>query len=220
MTEKVQSSEGTVYQIKVTLKDSEPPIWRSFQVTGDTNLYELHQAIQVVMGWDDYHLHEFIVDGLHYGVPDPEYVFEMNDETRFTLSQVVGAEQSSFTYEYDFGDGWGHALLVEKILPPEPGVRYPICLTGKRACPPEDCGGIWGYGNLLEIIRDPEDSEYEDTIEWLREGFDPEVVAKVTKMIDKSEYKRRQAPPGVKITSRAFGKDWRLPITNWYKKNS
>lgn len=174
MAQEKELAGEAVYQIKVTLKGSKPSIWRSFQVTGDTNLYELHRVIQVVMGWDDYHLHEFIVDGLHYGEPDPEYFFEMNDETGFTLSQVVRAEKSRFTYEYDFGDGWGHALLVEKILPPETGVRYPICLKGKRACPPEDCGGIWGYESLLEIIRDPEDSEHEEMLEWLGEGFDPE----------------------------------------------
>lgn len=174
MADEVRSSDEAVYQLKVTLKGSKPPIWRRFQVRGDTNLYELHRVIQVVMGWYDCHLHEFIVDGLHYGEPHPDYFFDMNDELDFRLSQVVGGEDSRFTYIYDFGDGWGHSLLIEKILPPETGVRYPICLKGKRACPPEDCGAMWGYERLLEAIRDPEDSEHEDMLEWLGGEYDPE----------------------------------------------
>lgn len=96
------------------------------------------------------------------------------DSRRTKLSKVVTREKSGFAYEYDFGDSWEHQILVEKILPPEPGGQYPVCLAGKRACPPEDCGGIWGYDELLETIRDPLHEEYESMMEWLGGSFDPE----------------------------------------------
>lgn len=98
----------------------------------------------------------------------------MKDAGRTRLNQVVSQEKTKFAYDYDFGDGWRHEILVGKILPEETGVPYPTCLTGKRTCPPEDCGGIWGYAELLEIINDPEHEEYEERIEWLGDGFDPE----------------------------------------------
>ena len=174
MAQEKELASEVIYQIKVTLRGSKPPIWRRIQVAGDTNLGKLHRIIQEVMGWYNSHLHEFIIDGEHYGEPSPDDFFDVEDENKFKLSRVVFGEKSRLVYEYDFGDSWEHVLLVEKILPPEPGVRYPICLKGKRACPPEDCGGIWGYESLLEIIRDPEDSEHEEMLEWLGGEFDPE----------------------------------------------
>lgn len=165
-----------VYQIKVTLKGSKPPIWRRIQVTSDTGLYELHHILQVVMGWEDYHLHQFIIGGRYFGQPHPDYGFdlEMVDETTVKLNQVVSGVKTKFTYEYDFGDGWEHTILIEKILPLEAGEHYPACLTGRRACPPEDCGGIWGYAYLLEAIQNPDHPEHEHLLEWVGGGFDPE----------------------------------------------
>ena len=162
----------SVYQLKVTLKNSKPPIWRRIQVNSDINLYRLHQNLQVMMGWTDSHLHQFIVHGEYYGTPDPD--FEVTNETSIKLDRVVSEAGDKFVYEYDFGDSWEHSILVEKILQPETGVNYPICLTGKRACPPEDCGGIWGYGDLLEAIQDPAHPEHEEMLEWLGGRFDPE----------------------------------------------
>jgi len=162
----------SVYQLKVTLKNSKPPIWRRIQVNSDINLYRLHQHLQVMMGWTDSHLHQFIVHGEYYGTPDPD--FEVRNETSLKLDRVVSEAGDEFVYEYDFGDSWEHLILVEKILQPETGVNYPICLTGKRACPPEDCGGIWGYGDLLEAIQDPAHPEHEEMLEWLGGSFDPE----------------------------------------------
>ena len=162
----------SVYQLKVTLKNSKPPIWRRIQVNSDINLYRLHQNLQVMMGWTDSHLHQFIVHGEYYGTPDPD--FEVTNETSIKLDRVVSGAGDKFVYEYDFGDSWEHSILVEKILQPETGVNYPICLTGKRACPPEDCGGIWGYGDLLEAIQDPAHPEHEEMLEWLGGRFDPE----------------------------------------------
>ena len=162
----------SVYQLKVTLKNSKPPIWRRIQVNSDINLYRLHQNLQVMMGWTDSHLHQFIVHGEYYGTPDPD--IEVTNETSIKLDRVVSEAGDKFVYEYDFGDSWEHVILVEKILQPETGVNYPICLGGKRACPPEDCGGIWGYGDLLEAIQDPAHPEHEEMLEWLGGRFDPE----------------------------------------------
>lgn len=163
-----------IYQLKVTLRGSKPPIWRRIQVPADINLGKLHRILQVVMGWTDSHLHQFIVGHSYYGEPDPEMGPEIRDEKRIKLSQIVTGEKFKFTYEYDFGDSWEHEVLVEKILPPEPGGRYPICLKGARACPPEDVGGVWGYDSFLEAIGNPNHPEHEDMLEWVGDEFDPE----------------------------------------------
>jgi len=165
-----------IYQLKITLRGIRPPIWRRVQVPGDISLGKLHRIIQAVMGWDDYHLHQFEVDRTYYGPPSPKdefWGFEMKNEHLARLNRIAPREKDKFTYEYDFGDSWKHEILVEKILPPEEGVRYPRCIKGRRACPPEDCGGIWGYENLLEILRDPNHPEHESMLEWSGE-FDPE----------------------------------------------
>ena len=127
-----------IYQIKVTLVGSKPPIWRRIQVPASIKLSELHGILQMVMGWTDSHMHAF-VSARSYGEADPE--LEMADEGRVTLNKVVQREKAKFRYEYDFGDGWEHQLLVEKVLPADPGVHSSRCVTGKRRCPPEDCGG-------------------------------------------------------------------------------
>jgi len=167
-------SNTPIYQIKVTLCESKPPIWRRILVPSDITLAKLHRILQAVMGWYDAHLHQFIVGGVYYGVPDPDDFIEIKSERRVRLNQIVAGEKSKFTYEYDFGDSWEHELLVEKIVPPENGVRYPVCIKGKRACPPEDVGGVWGYAEFLEAIRDPEHAEHEDYVEWIGGEFDPE----------------------------------------------
>lgn len=173
-----QGPNADIYQIKVTLRHSKPPIWRRIQVPGDINLAKLHRILQVVMGWEDYHLHQFIVGGTYFGQPHPDYEdfgLEMRDEKRVKLQQIVPGEKLKFVYEYDFGDNWQHDLRVEKVLPPEPGVRYPRCLKGKRACPPEDVGGVWGYDSFLEAIQDPDHPEHDIMLEWIGGEFDPEV---------------------------------------------
>ena len=169
------SSDLSVYQLKVTLRDSTPPIWRRIQVTSDIRLSTLHLLLQVVMGWEDAHLHQFMAHGIYYDTPHPDFGFEVQNEQQVSLQQVVSRAKDKLIYEYDFGDSWEHELLVEKILPLEEGKRYPVCLTGKRACPPEDCGGIWGYASLLEAIRDPEHPEHEEMVEWVGSAFDPDI---------------------------------------------
>ncbi|MGK5095198.1 plasmid pRiA4b ORF-3 family protein [Deltaproteobacteria bacterium TL4] len=161
-----------IYQLKVTLKGSKPPIWRRIQVASDINLSKLHRILQIVMGWEDCHLHQYIIGGMNYGKPDHEFGNEIENESRVKLDQF--RPKMKFVYEYDFGDSWGHEMVVEKTLLPEEGVSYPICITGKRACPPEDCGGIWGYASFLEAIQNPGHPEHEEMLEWAGGEFDPE----------------------------------------------
>jgi hypothetical protein len=166
---------SSIYQVKVTLAGIRPPIWRRFQVRSHTKLNRLHEILQVVMGWDNYHLYQFIIGDEYFGQPDPDgFDDDMQNAKKIKLSEVYHGPKTKFAYEYDFGDSWEHEILIESELSAESGARYPRCLKGARACPPEDCGGIWGYADLLEIISDPDNEEYEEMMEWVGEKFDPE----------------------------------------------
>ena len=159
-----------VYQLHISLKHSKPKIWRRFLVTEDTTLAKLHKIIQEVMGWEDYHLHEFTVDGKDYGDAEVVDYKEMVDEKKTKLADLNLAEKQKFEYVYDFGDHWEHEIKVEKILPFDSTAKYPKCLDGKLACPPEDCGSIWGYEELSELKKLPKeelDEEDSDRLEWL-----------------------------------------------------
>ena len=162
------------------LEEVSPPIWRRIQVPGDATLGWLHAAIQLAMGWTNSHLHQFICCDRIFSDP----VFEMNefeddppvlDEHKVRLRDVVPHPRSLFTYQYDFGDSWEHIVKVEMICdrkPPRGNTAK--CLDGARACPPEDCGGAAGYGDLLETLADPEHEKYEDIRAWLGAHFNPE----------------------------------------------
>ena len=165
----------TIYQLKVTLIDSKPPIWRRVLVEDTTTLSKLHTVLQTVMGWTDSHLHHFIIDDEFYGEPDDDEFsdIETKNEKRYHLNQFVERKGFKFIYEYDFGDSWEHTILVEAILPAEKDAYYPRCIEGKRACPPEDVGGMWGYEDFLKIIANPKDPEYDEMMEWIG-SFDPE----------------------------------------------
>ncbi len=168
-----KKAPSEIYQIKVTLKNSKPPIWRRLLVPSNITLARLHDIIQVAMGWQDYHLHQFTIGGVYYGEPEPDMDWvEVRDERRFHLNQL--SPGAKFVYEYDFGDGWEHVVLIEKALPPDPERRYPVCIKGRRACPPEDVGGIWGYEEFLKAIQDPKHEEHEEYLEWVGGEFDPE----------------------------------------------
>ncbi|WKZ18047.1 MAG: plasmid pRiA4b ORF-3 family protein [Candidatus Jettenia sp. CY-1] len=186
----------TVYQLKITLKHSQPPIWRRVQVRANINLHDLHRVIQVVMGWTNSHLHQFIVRGVYYGDDDPDFglgsELEFISEHKIGLDQIVSQEKEKLIYEYDFGDGWEHQIVVEKILQPESTRSYPNCLTGKRACPPEDVGGVWGYDNFVEIIRDKKHPEHKAMLEWVGGDFDPEEF----NMVEVSSVADRRLPEG------------------------
>ncbi|MBI3106125.1 MAG: plasmid pRiA4b ORF-3 family protein [Candidatus Rokubacteria bacterium] len=164
----------TIYQLKITLKDLRPLIWRRFQVPGDYTLDRLHRVIQRVMGWTDSHLHEYIVRGRHYGTPSDEWEGPpVVPERSARLCDVAPREKARFVYVYDFGDSWEHDVLVEKIVAPQPGQRYPVCLAGQRACPPEDCGGYPGYIEFVAATSNPAHPEHAEMLEWVGGAFDP-----------------------------------------------
>ncbi len=167
-------STALVYQLKVKLRDSKPPIWRRLVVPGSITLYQLHQIIQIAMGWTDSHLHQFIIAGEYFGIPSPEDWQPAMDERRCRLNQIAPSEKVKFIYEYDFGDSWEHEILVEKIQAPEAGIKYPLCIKGKRACPPEDVGGAWGYMEFVEAMHDPNHAAHDSYVEWWGDDFDPE----------------------------------------------
>ncbi len=173
MTASHETGEALNYQLKVSLKGLIPPIWRRVQVPGNINLCELHRILQLVMGWGNYHRYQFIIDGITYGEPDPTSS-TVKAAAEAILSRVVRSEDDKFIYVYDLTDDWQHGVKVEKILPAEPGINYPICLDGERTCPLEECGGIVEYANLLEILQDPSHPEYREILEPFGGDFDPE----------------------------------------------
>ncbi len=168
--------EPIVYQLKITIRGvSKPPIWRRVLVQTDITLRDLHEIIQRVMGWGNCHLHVFTTEWQEYGSPDPELGHVSDQKVR--LEQVLAGQGDRLRYTYDFGDDWEHDIVVEQTLTPEPGQAYPRCLAGKGACPPEDCGGIWGYTELKEILADSSHNQHEDMLNWLGlesgDDFDP-----------------------------------------------
>ncbi len=172
-----------IYQIQIALKGSKPKIWRRILVPSDIFLSDFHKIIQTTMGWTNSHLHQFIKDRTFYArkILDDVLWGEMDsiDYSKIRIYDLLKKEKDKIIYEYDFGDGWEHDIILEKI---ETNVRdkyIPTCLDGKNNCPPEDCGGIWGYSDMLEILKHPEHEEYEEYIEWLGEEFDPKYFDKV-----------------------------------------
>lgn len=158
--------------MKVTLDGIRPPIWRRVVVAGDVTLAHLHHVLQVAMGWEDCHLHSFWIGGVRYGAANMDLDLDEVDESKLSVAEAC-ATTGRGRYEYDFGDSWEHELLVEKTDAPLPdGVA--ACIAGKRSCPPEDCGGIWGYATLLEALADPAHEQHEELLEWVGEDFDPE----------------------------------------------
>ena len=177
MIRSTRTKQRCVYQLKIALRGVRPPVWRRVLVTSETSLTDMHGIIQAVMGWAGYHMHQFIIDGEYYGQPHDDYALmgmDMADEEEYCLADFGLREGRKLTYEYDFGDSWRHVISVEKALPVDPEAQYPVCLKGKRACPPEDCGGVWGYAGFLEETQDPDHDEHDDMLEWVGGEFDPE----------------------------------------------
>jgi hypothetical protein len=147
-------------------------------VKDDITFYKLHRIIQYVMGWFESHLYEFRLGEMIIGEKDDDWDFydryEVKSAKRVKLSSMNFAPKDKFRYVYDFGDNWRHDIVVEKVLDPEEGVKYPVCIGGKRNCPPEDVGGPWGYEDFLEAIQDPQHPEHESMLEWVGGSFDPE----------------------------------------------
>ena len=167
-------TETTLYELKITLNHIKPPIWRRVTVPSGLLLPDLHTVIQICMGWTNSHLHQFIKDRVFYAEPSPYDDFPITDYRKMPVRDLLQAERDFVTYEYDFGDGWEHEVRLEKVLPPGVVPVRPVCLAGARACPPEDCGGPWGYGHLVKVIADPDHEEHEDMMGWLGGGYDPE----------------------------------------------
>jgi hypothetical protein len=170
-----KSPTSAVYRIKVTLRGSKPPIWRRLEVPSGITLQRLHRVIQAAFGWEDYHMWVFETARGAYGVSDPELGHRSAASKK--LSDVAPLAGDRIIYTYDFGDNWEHQILVEDVLAAETGVRYPRAVAGRRAGPPEDCGGIWGYQELCETLANPEHEEHASMLEWLgldsAADFDP-----------------------------------------------
>jgi Plasmid pRiA4b ORF-3-like protein len=164
-----------IAQLKVTLLDTEPPVWRRLLVPATIRLDRLDRVIQAAMGWTNSHLHMFKHPSGRYGVPDLD--FPLQDERRATLRDLVDREGETVGYEYDFGDGWEHEIVLEQLLVAEPGGQYPACLAGAGACPPEDCGGVHGFADIIDTLADPTHPEHQHVLEWLGiekgSDFDP-----------------------------------------------
>jgi hypothetical protein len=177
-TKKIASSQD-IYQIKVTLLGTKPPIWRRLLVPSSLTLARLHDVLQTAMGWAGGHTHEFRTADRHFGIPDPEDrsmgMPNVENERTVRLSKVLWRPGAKLIYTYDSGDNWEHAVVLEKLLPTPLGldIEYPICIDGKLACPPDDCGGIPGYYELIEALADPERERHEEISEWISEDFDP-----------------------------------------------
>ena len=170
---------GNVYELKVTLVGARPSVWRRLQVHADVTLRRLHEVLQVAMGWDNMHLYEFGVGSRRFAEPEPDsllaqlYGKRSNDSRAFTLREVAPAVGTKLTYLYDFGDCWRHAIVVEDIHAEVSGVVYPVCVAGRNACPPEDCGGAGGYAMMLEALKDPDHPGAEEWSAWAGPSFLP-----------------------------------------------
>ncbi len=156
--------KSALYQLKLTIKDSKPPIWRRIVVPSKLSLFKMHRAIQILMEWEDYHLHDFIV-------PNSDYLSEFEDSTfdepRTRLYQLMQEPKDKLRYIYDFGDYWQIDILLEKVLPPDPTQTHPVCMKGVRAAPLENSGGIWAYEALLKVLADPTHPDYKERLEWV-----------------------------------------------------
>ena len=164
-----------VYQVKISLQGIRPPIWRRLRMPAAISLGRLHDVIQTAFGWTDSHLHAFEAEGRRYSSPDfglDELGDRFEDEGEVPLCEVLPTAGGRLRYTYDFGDSWEHGLLVEEILPPD-GVGHAVCVAGRRAGPPEDCGGVWGFAELCDILSDPEHPEHLERVEWLGGYHDP-----------------------------------------------
>lgn len=173
----MSDTSSKILTIKITLRESQPKIWRRFQIADDMTLGKLHDVIQIVMGWQDCHLHEFEQGKKTYRKPYPDeddYGTPSINEDQVSVGELLRRKKQKLIYNYDMGDYWEHALQVENISEPESKQFYPNCIEGALACPPEDCGGTWGYQNMLAALADPNHEEHETFVEWRGPDFDAE----------------------------------------------
>ena len=162
-----------IFRIEIVLVDVDPVVRRVVEVPGEMSLAVLHEVVQDAMGWEHSHLHEFDVDGARYGLPDPDWDTAVADESQVKLFGLLKTGDQA-DYVYDFGDNWHHRLVVEEVSAPEAGVRYPRCVAGQGACPPEDVGGVFGFEEFIEALADPAHPEHAERVEWWGSNrFDP-----------------------------------------------
>ena len=208
------------YICNIELDDIAPKIWRQFQFHPEVTFHQLHKMIQIVMGWDDYHLYEFHINGQFIGLPDPTFADMEDREVLNARREIVlkhlKQENTVFSYTYDFGDDWRHTITLVKINSSTIADPTPICLGGARSCPQEDVGGVRGHQHMMEVLSTPNDPEREQFIEWLREGYDPERFSceevntmlrqQKDKLIPKSFREQPDNKKSVKLTKSALNK--------------
>jgi hypothetical protein len=169
-----------VYQFKIALREVKPPLWRRIQVPETYTFWDLHVAVQDAMGWKDSHLHDFTIRNPltrkkeRIGIPDDDFDMDILPGWERNIADHFSMKNSSASYLYDYGDHWEHTVKLEKILPRDKVSKYPRCIDGERACPPEDCGGVHGYEDFLEAIMDPKHEQHGDMLEWAGDDFEPE----------------------------------------------
>jgi hypothetical protein len=161
-----------VFQLRVSLVGSEPLVWRRLLVPGSVSMARLHDMFQAAMGWTNSHLHCFTVGGERYGMQYDEYPEGEIDEKTVKVRRAIGARQA-FQYEYDFGDSWDHEVVVEQSVMSVRGLKHAVCLAGENACPPEDCGGVYGYADLLRVLADAQHEDHEHLMAWAGGPIDP-----------------------------------------------
>lgn len=170
-----------IYQLKVTLLGTSPPIWRRLLVSADLTLAQLHDVLQAAMGWQECHMHEFSAGSRHFGRPNPEDRFmgmpPVENERTVRLSSVLGRVGAKAVYTYDFGDSWEHGIVLEKRLCADPTTAYPVCTGGELACPPEDCGGVGGFYDLLDALRDRAHEQHNEMNDWVGDDYDPDAFS-------------------------------------------
>ncbi len=188
---------NSLYQIKTSLDGVKPLIWRRIIVNSDTSLEDFHKIIQTTMGWSNSHLHQFIKENTFYLKDDDlddDFGFmgknKQVDYSDVKISDLLIKEKDKIKYEYDFGDAWEHSILLEKIKENSVKIAHPKCLKGKRACPIEDCGGVWGYANLIEIMNNTKHPEYKEMADWIGDIFEPEEfdIEIVNEMLEEDDY--------------------------------
>ena len=162
------------YQFRVSLVGITPPIWRRLVISNQVTLHKLHMAIQIVGGWWNYHLHVFEIAGTEYGYPDPDGELHHLSSARYKLAALPLTSGASFRYVYDFGDHWEHKVVLEEVIPPDQAPPHPVCVAGERAFPHEDCGGVYGYREMVKILRRPRHPEHQQMREWVGPNYDPE----------------------------------------------
>jgi len=176
-----KSATPDIYQLKVTLLGTSPPIWHRLQVPADVTLAQLHDVLQTTMGWQDGHMHEFSVGQRRFGRPNPQDRLmgqpSVENERTVRLSSLLSRIGSKAIYTYDFGDSWEHSIVLGKRFPGDPNATYSVCTDGQLACPPEDCGGIPGFYDLVEVLNDPNHERHQEMLDWIGDDFDPQAFS-------------------------------------------